>query len=666
MLRTIKGRLTVSMIAIVVASILLTAAGLLAVAGKQTIQDQTRALQLNADKYAEEINTWIEQEKMLAHGAVESIAAGGKTDTDFLQAVVDTHAQGRGELLNLYCGTGDSRFIWSNREIEMPEGYDPVQRGWYQQAAETGNIIVTDPYCDALTGKMCTTIAAPVYMDGRVEAVIGLDVTLETVTDLTGSINYEEGVYGFLVDSSGQYIAHKNKEYEPTENATVAVADVLPGLWKVMEENQGGVSKLEDYDGSACYFASAEIGGCGWKLGVAVPAANVTDSLGTMIVITLSVAFVIILFVAVFMTGLIGRMLAPVQMLKQFASGDFSENAVVDRAIPREYRNETEQIRKATVEVKQQIREIILNTKQEAENIASIAEGTSDKMMVLNQDISGITDSVGMVVSQTIRARELTETIKDNGQELGDAIANVARKAGEAAEQSGSIMDRAGEHYEASRKSAHDVTSLYQKTKGELEQAIEDSRRVREIDTLTEEILSISSQTNLLALNASIEAARAGEAGKGFAVVADEIRSLADNSRQAVDKIRQVTEGVVDNVAFLSKNSASLLEFMTGKVMEDYQGMIELARMYQQDAAFYGDISSELGASSREMNASMTRINESIAAVTELVGEIAELMRNMSSSADNSNRNSEAVMKQMEELFRLSGLLNQTVASFKV
>ncbi len=33
---------------------------------------------------------------------------------------------------------------------------------------------------------------------------------------------------------------------------------------------------------------------------------------------------------------------------------------------------------------------------------------------------------------------------------------------------------------------------------------------------------------------------------------------------------------------------------------------------------------------------------------------------------NNSNENSEAVMKQMEELFRLSGLLNRTVSSFWV
>ena len=666
MRKTIKGKLTVSMIGIVVASILLTTIGIIVVAGKQTIEDQTQALQLNADKYAEEINTWIENEKMLADGVAKSIAAGKSIETDFVQSVVETHAAGRQELLNLYCGTKDSRFIQSNREAEIPEGYDPVERGWYKQAAEAKSVIVTDPYCDAITGQMCATVATPVYIDDELAGVIGLDVTLGTVTDLTKSINYDEGVYGFLVDSSGQYIAHKNKKYEPTEKSTVLMKNILPGLEEELKEEKNSVKKLKDYDGSMSYFALTKIEGCGWKLGVVVPAANVTGSLVTMLVIAVVTAFVIIAFVAVFMTGLIGRMLAPVQMLKQFASGDFSENTVVEKTIPKEYKNETEQIRKATVEVKKQIRDIILNTKQEAENISTIAEGTSSKMTVLNQDISGITDSVSLVMEQTVRARELAESIKNNGEELGNAIENVAKKAGEAAGQSSDIMDRAEKQYETSKQSAEEVVSIYQRTKEEMEQAIEDSKRVEEINALTEEILAISSQTNLLALNASIEAARAGEAGKGFAVVAEEIRELADNSKQAVDKIRQVAEGVVDNVSFLSKNSGMLLEFMTGKVIEDYKAMTELARMYESDAEFYSDISGNLGASSHEMSASMKEINESIAVITGLVGEIAESMQSMNQSAENSNENSEAVMKQMEELFRLSELLNQTVASFRV
>ncbi len=666
MSRTIKGKLTMSVICIVAVSIMLTTVGTVIVAGRSLIRNQTEALQLNAEKYAEEINTWIAEEKMLADGAANSIEAAADTGNTFLQSVLDTYAEGRKELLNLYCGTKDSRFIQSNREAEIPEGYDPVQRGWYQEAAEEKNTIVTDPYWDVLTNQMCATIAAPVYIEGELAAVIGLDVTLQTVTDLTGSINYEEGVYGFLADSSGQYIAHRNKEYEPSEDAAVAVADKMPGLNPLMEGKDHSVLRMKDYDGSDCYFAIADIPGSSWKLGVVVPSANVIHSLTAMVVVALVIALVIIVLVTVFMAGLIGRMLAPIQMLKQFASGDFSENTVQEKGIPKEYKNETEQIQTATVEVKQQIRSIILNTKEEAENIGTIAEGTSAEMAVLTQGISEILESVVQVMKQTTEAEELAERIRNTGQDLGVLVEDVTKKAGAAAEQSGSIMDRAGKQHENSEKSGREAVALYQETKGELERAIADSQRVRDIDTLTEEILSISSQTNLLALNASIEAARAGEAGKGFSVVADEIRDLADHSKEAVDKIRKVTEDVVHNVSVLSESSAKLLEFMNGKVMEDYKDMAELAGMYKQDAAFYSSISNDLGMASRQMSENMEGINETIHMVTSLVAEIADYIQGMEQSAQSSNENSNTVLAKMEELYRLSELLNQTVASFKV
>ena len=87
---------------------------------------------------------------------------------------------------------------------------------------------------------------------------------------------------------------------------------------------------------------------------------------------------------------------------------------------------------------------------------------------------------------------------------------------------------------------------------------------------------------------------------------------------------------------------------------------------WRKDAAFYSDVSGVLGAASMDMNRGMEEINDSIVAVTELVGEIMGYMQSMEQSAQDSNGNSKAVLGQMEELFRLSGLLNQTVASFKV
>lgn len=149
-------------------------------------------------------------------------------------------------------------------------------------------------------------------------------------------------------------------------------------------------------------------------------------------------------------------------------------------------------------------------------------------------------------------------------------------------------------------------------------------------------------------------------------MVADEIRNLADNSKVAVDKIRKVTEDVVQNVSTLSKSSEKLLQFMNEQVMTDYRAMSELARMYQKDAVFYSDISGVLGTASAEMNREMAEIKETIEAVAALVGEIMQYMQDMEQSAKDSNGNSQAVLGQMKELFRLSELLNQTVASFRV
>lgn len=664
--RTIKGKLTVSVILIVVAVIVLITAGISVVAGASLLEKQENELQLQADRYAEEINTWIEGEIMLAEGTANSIEAAKDTNGAFLQSVVDTHAAGRDELLNLYCGTADSMFYQSNHEAELDPDYDPVVRGWYNQAAAEGKTVVTDPYWDVITDQMCVTIASPVYVNGQLAGVIGADVKLTTVMDLTSGISYENGVYGYLVDSSNNYIAHANSDYQPTEDRAVAVSAVMPALENAMSHPGRTIIRTSDYNGRSSYFAVSLVKNCNWKVGVVLPAVNVFATMLSLIVVGVIIAVVAIVLTAVIMTGLIGVTLAPIQTLKQFASGDFSENTIVDKTIPKEYKNETEQIRVATVNVKQQIRNIILHTKSEADNIDSITTGISDKMTVLNGNVSEIAETVNNVFKQTERARSAAADMNVTGEELGRAVDSIARKAGEAAVQSSDILERAKSLYGSSRESRRQASRLYQQTKSELEQAIEESRRVQEINSLTEEILSISSQTNLLALNASIEAARAGEAGKGFTVVAEEIRVLADHSREAVDKIQKVTQSIVESVGNLSESSGRILKFLNDKVVADYENMINIAKQYEEDAVFYNEVSSDLGASSQEMSASMTGINESILHFTSLTDELASCVESIEASAQRSGKESEEVMHSVDELARMSRELNQTVAAFKI
>ena len=87
---------------------------------------------------------------------------------------------------------------------------------------------------------------------------------------------------------------------------------------------------------------------------------------------------------------------------------------------------------------------------------------------------------------------------------------------------------------EASFKSAQNIKKLEDTT--------------RRIDKIVDAIVNVTIQTNMLAVNGSIEAARAGEFGRGFSVVASDIRTLANESADNADKIKDLVRNIQNQI----------------------------------------------------------------------------------------------------------------------
>ena len=151
--------------------------------------------------------------------------------------------------------------------------------------------------------------------------------------------------------------------------------------------------------------------------------------------------------------------------------------------------------------------------------------------------------------------------------ELVNSIEEIARSTQTVYQAVEQVATSAGELARAGQASIKQAKFLQERN----------ADTIKVIDFIT----NIAQQTNLLGLNAAIEAARAGEQGRGFAVVAEEVRKLAEQSREATEKIQ-----------------ATLMEM--NKAVEEISKSIETTSAISQEQA----------ASTEEITANLSRVTK--------------------------------------------------------
>lgn len=284
------------------------------------------------------------------------------------------------------------------------------------------------------------------------------------------------------------------------------------------------------------------------------------------------------------------------------------------------------------------IAESLINAKDNISNISAAMEETSASLHQVDESVVHIMDSIGSISAKASTERNSAAKIMEKVQVIYETAE----------------MDRTAAARQASEMSEN------------MNERIERSKAVEQIDTLTTEIINITDQTSLLALNASIEAARAGEAGKGFAVVASEIGSLADNSARAAEGIQRVSQEVIHAVNELANESEQMIRFMNETAMAGYERLLDNSINYRNDVGHLSETMNDFADESMHLNTNIDSIKEAVDAVNIAAGESTKGIVSVTEMASDMTVSMESIKDEAESNKDIAWQLEAEVGKFKL
>lgn len=384
----------------------------------------------------------------------------------------------------------------------------------------------------------------------------------------------------------------------------------------------------------------------------------------TTIIVSI-IATVISLILGVLLTIIMTRdIIIPLSKIRSFAENlaeyDFSNSIQITR------KDEFSQTGIALNKAQENVKELVKAIREKAGDLNAGSQelsATVEDMTLKLQNVNGATQEI---VNAAHDSSAVAEEISASVEEIDSSINELSSKAMDGSLESNKISERAIKVKSKAENSSDDTQVLYKEKEEQIMSAIESGKVVHEIKVMAEAIASISEQTNLLALNAAIEAARVGEHGKGFAVVAEEVRKLAEESSKAVATIHNTVDKVQTAFENLSLSTEGVLEFIDGKVINDYNDFVKTGEQYNDDARFVHKMSEDLAAMTEEVNATVNQISEAIQNMAQNTQQAAENSNEILNNVNDTTQGMFQISQSAEKQSYLANILNEMVLKFKI
>lgn len=364
---------------------------------------------------------------------------------------------------------------------------------------------------------------------------------------------------------------------------------------------------------------------------------------------SLSVCAAIMLVIASIVSVCTGNVIIrPLRKMRDFANKISTGDLTVDIEVNQnnEIGSTADNLNLARKNINKLIKDIAITTNSIDKALIEFDEsfGKMDcSIDEVNQAADDITRNVNTQAESTLEASENIASMANGIESTSLEVSELGKNSASMKVLSEECSNKINNLVLVNKETQQNVTSMYKQTET-TNTAAENIKQAAEL------INGIAEQTNLLALNASIEAARAGESGRGFAIVANEIGSLANQSTQAVEKISQIIENLLDN----SSKSLSLMEVVSNTI--DHQ----VGSLHDTEKIF-----SDLYVKLNECMSSISTIEKMTNTIDKQREGITDVLETLNGLAKDNVKASEETAAMTEELSETVSNSKMTVSELK-
>ncbi|QHW35330.1 methyl-accepting chemotaxis protein [Paenibacillus rhizovicinus] len=505
------------------------------------------------------------------------------------------------------------------------------------------------------------TASEPTFAMGRVmknttnnegNFIMIVEVKLKTIGEQLADLKLGNNSETIILDDKNNVVYSANAEQ---------IGKPSPIALKDSKKDEGSLTTTDSNDHEVLAMYN-QFESTGWKMLGTVPVEELVKDAKQIRNATYIIAAIAALL-AIGIGLLVIRMVAiPLVNLRNLMNEGERGNLTVRSTINK--KDEIGQLAQSFNQMMAQITILVTQTNQSAQDVLATAGELSDaskKTAISAKEIAVATEEIAngatSLAVEAEKGSDLTSEISQQmqqvtgaNQEMGVAASEVERASHQGTVYMNSLIEKTGLTEEMTRSMVEKVDKLKEST--------------RSIRKILEVLNNMTKQTNILSLNATIEAARAGTAGKGFMVVADEIRKLADQSRQSIDVVGQITETIQKEI----DETVSVLSDAYPIFQEQIQSVKEANQIFLTVQGQMGDFVGRLGSVTNSIGTlerSQVVLSEAMGNVSAVAEESSATSQEVASLSNEQTNISEGLVRLSDKLETVSTGLKETLSRFR-